>query len=116
MAFALHRTAELAFPDAAAGLLAGNNPVAGALVVAALIAPLRSRPRARPGDRRHPGIRDGPARMGGVMRWRLSCGRRACAASRRWRRGSGGAAGGRSAGRRRSEEHTSELQSPMYLV
>jgi zinc/manganese transport system permease protein len=63
MAFAVHRTAELAFTDAAAGLLAGNNPVAWALVVAALIATLRSRPRARPGDRRHPGIRDGPARM-----------------------------------------------------
>lgn len=47
MAFAVHGTAELAFTGAAAGLLAGNNPVAGALVVAALIATLRSRPRER---------------------------------------------------------------------
>jgi zinc/manganese transport system permease protein len=51
MAFAVHGTAELAFTGAAAGLLAGNNPVAGALVgslvVAALIATLGSRPRER---------------------------------------------------------------------
>jgi len=51
MAFAVHGTAELAFTGAAAGLLAGNNPVAGALVgslvVAALIATLGSCPRER---------------------------------------------------------------------
>jgi zinc/manganese transport system permease protein len=51
MAFAVHGTAELAFTGAAAGLLAGNNPVAGALagslVVAALIATLGARPRER---------------------------------------------------------------------
>ena len=51
MAFAVHGTAELAFTGAAAGLLAGNNPVAGALVgslvVAALIATFGSRPRER---------------------------------------------------------------------
>jgi len=51
MAFAVNGTAELAFTGAAAGLLAGNNPVAGALigslVVAALIATLGARPRER---------------------------------------------------------------------
>jgi len=51
MAFAVHGTAELAFTGAAAGLLAGNNPVAGALigslVVAVLIATLGARPRER---------------------------------------------------------------------
>jgi zinc/manganese transport system permease protein len=51
MAFAVHGTAELAFTGAAAGLLAGGNPVAGALVgsivVAALIAFLGARQRER---------------------------------------------------------------------
>jgi len=51
MAFAVHGTAELAFTGAAAGLLIGNNPVAGALmgslVVAGLIATLGAHPRER---------------------------------------------------------------------
>jgi len=51
MAFAVHGTAELAFTGAAAGLLVGGNPVAGALVgsllVAALIALLGARQRER---------------------------------------------------------------------
>jgi zinc/manganese transport system permease protein len=51
MAFAVHGTAELAFAGAAAGLLIANNPVAGALagaiVVAGLIALLGGRPRER---------------------------------------------------------------------
>ncbi|MDA8381232.1 MAG: metal ABC transporter permease [Actinomycetota bacterium] len=51
MAFAVHGTAELAFTGAAAGLLVGNNPVAGALVgslvVATMIGLLGARPRER---------------------------------------------------------------------
>ena len=51
MAFAVHGTAELAFTGAAAGLLIANNPVAGALVgaivVAGLIALLGGRQRER---------------------------------------------------------------------
>ena len=51
MAFAVHGTAELAFTGAAAGLLIGGNPVAGALggslVVAGLIAALGARQRER---------------------------------------------------------------------
>jgi zinc/manganese transport system permease protein len=51
MAFAVHGTAELAFTGAAAGLLVGGNPVAGALVgsllVAAMIALLGVRQRER---------------------------------------------------------------------
>ena len=51
MSFAVHGTAELAFTGAAAGLLAADNPVAGALigslVVAVLIATLGARPRER---------------------------------------------------------------------
>lgn len=37
-AFAVHGTAELAFTGAAAGLLVGNNPIAGALVGAVVVA------------------------------------------------------------------------------
>lgn len=51
MAFAVHGTAELAFTGAAAGLLLGGNPVAGALVgsvvVAGLIALFGARQRER---------------------------------------------------------------------
>ncbi|HKU18903.1 MAG TPA: metal ABC transporter permease [Candidatus Saccharimonadales bacterium] len=51
MAFAVHGTSELAFTGAAGGLLAGNNPIAGAfvgaLVVAGLIGVLGNRERER---------------------------------------------------------------------
>lgn len=51
MAFAVHGTSELAFTGAAAGLLAGGNPLAGALagsiVVAGLIGLLGNRERER---------------------------------------------------------------------
>jgi zinc/manganese transport system permease protein len=51
MAFAVHGTSELAFTGAAAGLLVGGNPVAGALVgslvVATLIGALGARERER---------------------------------------------------------------------
>lgn len=51
MAFAVHSTSELAFTGAAAGLLVGGNPLAGAFigafVVAALIGALGSRERER---------------------------------------------------------------------
>lgn len=51
MAFAVHGTSELAFTGAAAGLLAADNPVAGAyagsIVVAAVLGTLGSRERER---------------------------------------------------------------------
>lgn len=51
MAFAVHGTSELAFTGAAAGLLVGNNPVAGAyvgaIVVASILGTLGNRERER---------------------------------------------------------------------
>lgn len=51
MAFAVHGTSELAFTGAAAGLLAANNPVAGAyagaVIVAGVLGALGSRERER---------------------------------------------------------------------
>lgn len=51
MAFAVHGTSELAFTGAAAGLLIGNNPIAGAfagsVVVATLLGTLNTRERER---------------------------------------------------------------------
>ena len=40
MAFAVHGTSELAFTGAAAGLLVADNPLAGALVGALVVAAL----------------------------------------------------------------------------
>ena len=43
MSFAVHGTSELAFTGAAAGLLAGGNPIAGALVGALVVAGIQFR-------------------------------------------------------------------------
>ena len=51
MAFAVHGIAELAFTGAAAGLLIDDNPVAGALVGAVVVAALISAFGARQGER-----------------------------------------------------------------
>jgi zinc/manganese transport system permease protein len=51
MAFAVHGTAELAFTGAAAGLLVANNPVAGALLGAVVVAVLISLFGSRQGER-----------------------------------------------------------------
>ncbi|HUA30961.1 MAG TPA: metal ABC transporter permease [Streptosporangiaceae bacterium] len=51
MAFAVHGIAELAFTGAAAGLLIDDNPVAGALVGAVIVAALISAFGARQGER-----------------------------------------------------------------